>query len=48
MELNFGQTKWDKSNVLLGMFLETTWELGEPFGNLITTPWEHDRNTLGI
>jgi hypothetical protein len=42
------ETKWDKSKVLLGMSLETTWEFGEPFWNLITTPWEHDGNTLGI
>ncbi len=38
-ELNFGQTIWDKREVLLGTIWGTPWELGEP-------PWEHDENTL--
>jgi hypothetical protein len=42
-ELNFRQTVWDKSNVLLRTSWGITWE---PFGNLIRTSWEHDENTL--
>jgi hypothetical protein len=34
-ELNFGQTKWDKIEVLLGTFYGTTWELGEPQKNMM-------------
>ncbi len=35
-ELNFGQTLWNKSEVLLG----TSWELGEPYKNKMRTHWE--------
>jgi hypothetical protein len=38
-ELNFGQTIWDISEVLLGTFWWTTWELGESFGNFMA--WQH-------
>jgi len=37
-ELNSGQTIWDKAEVVLGTF----WE---PFGNMIRTHWEHEKNT---
>ncbi len=43
-ELNFGQTIWDKTEVLLRIFWGTTWELGQLFGNLMGTNCEHDGN----
>jgi hypothetical protein len=43
-ELNFGQTIWGKSEVLLKIFWGTIWNLG----NLLVTLWEHDGNTLGM
>jgi hypothetical protein len=39
-ELNFGQTIWDKTEVLWGAFRVTTWEPGELMG----THTEHDEN----
>jgi hypothetical protein len=38
--LNFGQTIWDKIEVLLG----TSWELREPQLNTLRTYWEHIGN----
>jgi hypothetical protein len=35
-ELNFGQTIWDKTNMLLG----------KSWGIYLKTFWEHDKNTL--
>jgi len=43
-ELNFGQTIWEKSVVLLGISWGTTWGLEEPFGNLMGTHWEQGKN----
>jgi len=43
-ELNFGQTIRGKMEVLLGTPRWTIWELGEPFGNLMITDWEHIEN----
>jgi len=40
---NFGQSISCKSMVLLG----THWQLVEPFGNMMRTPWELDENPLG-
>ncbi len=34
-ELNFGQTIWAKSEVLLGTSWRTNWELGKPYGNMM-------------
>ncbi len=42
-EWKFGQTMWDKIEVLMG----TNWELGEPFGNWARTSCEYDGNTFG-
>jgi len=42
-KLNFGQTIWDKIEVLLVLWRtswETTWQLGEPNGNMMRTQWE--------
>jgi hypothetical protein len=36
-ELDFGQTIWDKAEVLLGKSWGTTLELGEPHGNRMRT-----------
>jgi hypothetical protein len=35
---------WDKIEVLLGTLWATTWELGEPQGNMLRTCWEHIEN----
>jgi hypothetical protein len=43
-ELNFGQTIWDKSEVLFGNIWGTTWELMELFQNLMGTHKEHYEN----
>jgi hypothetical protein len=42
--MNFGQTIWDKFEMLLRTFLKTTWELGELQGNMMKRCWEHIRN----
>jgi hypothetical protein len=42
--LNFEQTIWDKIEMLLGMPLGTTWELGESQGDLLRRCWEHNKN----
>jgi hypothetical protein len=40
-ELNFGQTIWDKTQVLLGTSSGThLGTLREPFGNMLGTHWE--------
>jgi hypothetical protein len=38
--VNFGQSIWDKSVVLLGTYWRTHWELGELF-------WKLDEKPLG-
>jgi hypothetical protein len=43
--LNFGQTIWDKIEVLVGTSSETTWELEEPQENMLKTCWEQGRKT---
>jgi len=44
-DLNFGQNYlWHKIEVLLGMLIGITWELGEPLGNMMRTCWEHIGN----
>ncbi len=46
-KLNFGQTIWDKTkvlSVLLRMSWETTWQLGEPNGDMMRTQWEQRTN----
>jgi hypothetical protein len=43
--LNFGQTTWDKTEVLLGTSRETNWELEEPLGNTMGKHWEQGKKT---
>jgi hypothetical protein len=46
-EDNICQNIWDKSEVLWRTCWGTHWELGEYIENLMRTPWELKRNTLG-
>jgi hypothetical protein len=42
--LNVGQSIWEKSQVLLRTSDEgTTWELEEPYENLMGTKWEQEK-----
>jgi len=42
--LNVGQSIWEKSQVLLRTSDEgTTWELEEPYENLMGTKWEKEK-----
>jgi hypothetical protein len=43
-KLNFGQTVWDKSEVLLGTFWGTTWKPGAPCANPMETHRKPDGN----
>jgi hypothetical protein len=43
--LNFGQTTWDKTEVLLGISKETNWELEEPLGTMMEKHWEQGKKT---
>jgi hypothetical protein len=43
--LNFGQTIWDKNEVLLGMSSRTTQELEEPQENMMRTIWTQKKNS---
>jgi len=46
-EDNICQSIWDKSEVLWRTCWGTYWELGEHIENLMRTPWELKRNTVG-
>jgi hypothetical protein len=47
-ELNFGQTEWDKIEVLLGMFYRTIWGLGEPQKNMMRSHWVNIGNKIPL